>query len=180
MKLVIEGVPNTVKFEELVTVTPLNDTVIGPEPAPEGTEVVMLVEVYDETTAGVPLNSTAGGAIKFVPVMVTVVPTPAAVGLKLVIVGDGNMLKLPVLKIVTPLTVMEILPEVAPAGTAVVILEEVDAVTTAIVLLNLTTLLEGVGLKFVPEITTTAPTAPLVGLKPVMVGVGNTVKVDAL
>jgi hypothetical protein len=40
---------------------------------------------------------------------------------------------------VTPLTVIDIFPEVAPGGTVVVILLAVDAVTTAVVLLNFTT-----------------------------------------
>lgn len=40
--------------------------------------------------------------------------------------------------------------------------------------LNLTTLAEEV-LKSVPEMVTNAPTAPLAGVNPVMVGVGNTV-----
>jgi hypothetical protein len=95
VKLVIDGVPKTVKLEAVITVTPLNETEMGPEPAPDGTEVVMLVEVNAVTTAGVPLNSTAGVDIKFEPEIVTVVPTPAAVGLKLEIVGEGSTVKLP-------------------------------------------------------------------------------------
>lgn len=71
--------------------------------------------------------------------MITVVPTPAAVGLKLDIVGDGNTEKLFVLRTVTPLTVTEIFPFVAPAGTIAVMLDAVEAVITAVVLLNFTT-----------------------------------------
>jgi hypothetical protein len=136
---VIEGVPKTVKLLTLDTVTPLKEIEIGPEPAPEGTVVVILVVVKELTTALVPLNSTIGSDIKFVPVMITVVPTPAAVGLKLVMVGDGNTEKLFVLITVTPLTVTEIFPFVAPGGTIAVILVAVEAVTTAVVLLNFTT-----------------------------------------
>lgn len=136
---VIEGVPKTVKLLALETVTPLKETEIGPEPDPEGTEVVMLVLLKGLTTALIPLNSTIGIDIKFVPVMITVAPTPAAVGLKLDIVGEGSIEKLPVLRIVTPLTVTEIFPFVAPAGTMAVILDEVEAVTKAVVLLNFTT-----------------------------------------
>lgn len=61
-----------------------------------------------------------------------------------------------------------------------VILEEVDEITTAAVVLNLTTLLAAIALKLVPVITTGVPTAPLPGLKPVIVGEGSTVKFDAL
>lgn len=136
---VIEGVPKTVKLLALDTVTPLKETEIGPEPAPDGTEVVMLVLVKELTTALVPLNSTIGSDMKFVPVMITVVPTPAAVGLKLDIVGEGSIEKLPALRTVTPLTATEIFPDVAPAGTIAVMLEVVEAVTTAVVLLNFTT-----------------------------------------
>lgn len=81
-------------MEALNTVTPLNETLIGPVPAPVGTLVVMLLELNDVTTAGVPLNSTMGVDIKFVPVIVTEVPTPAAVGLNPVMVGVGNTVKL--------------------------------------------------------------------------------------
>jgi hypothetical protein len=62
----------------------------------------------------------------------------------------------------------------------VVILEEVEEITTAVVLLNRTTLLAAIALKLVPVITTGVPTAPLPGLKPVIVGVGSTVKFEAL
>ena len=63
-----------------------NVTSIGPVVAPVGTEVVMLVDVLAVTTAGVPLNSTmlfAGVVLKFVPVIVTVVPGPPNDGVKL-------------------------------------------------------------------------------------------------
>ncbi len=136
---VIEGVPKTVKLVELKTVTPLKETEIGPEPAPEGTLVVILVVVYEPTTAFVPLNATVGSDIKFVPVMITVVPTPAEVGLKLDIVGEGSIEKLPELRTVTLLTVTEIFPFVAPAGTIAVMLVVVEAVISAVVLLNFTT-----------------------------------------
>jgi hypothetical protein len=63
----------------------------------------------------------------------------------------------------------------------VVVSEEVvAAVTVAVVPLNLTTLFAGVVLKFVPEIVTVAPTAPFDGENPVKVGVGKTVKLEAL
>lgn len=80
----------------------------------------------------------------------------------------------------TPLTVTEILPEVAPVGTVAVIEFVEEAVTVAVVVLNLTTWSAGVVLKLVPEITTVAPIAPLPGLNPVIVGVGSTLKSVAL
>jgi hypothetical protein len=76
--------------------------------------------------------------------------------------------------------VSDIFPDVAPGGTVTVIVVDVEAVTVAVVLLNLTTLFAGVVLKFVPVMITVEPTAPLDGLKPEMAGVGSTVKLDAL
>ena len=110
--------------------------------------------------------------------MVTVAPTPAAVGLKLVIVGEGKTVKLPALVTITPLAATETLPVVAPAGTVVVILVGVEEMIVAS--MSLKKKASGVVPKLVPLITTDAPTAPLIGLKPVMVGVANTVKDPAL
>jgi hypothetical protein len=56
-------------------------------------------------------------------------------------------------------------------------LVSVELVTTANVPLNLTT---GVVPKLVPNMVTAAPTAPLFGLKLVIVGEGSTVKFVAL
>ena len=80
----------TVKLPELVPVRPLTVTAIGPVVAPVGTEVVMLVALLAVTVATVPLNLTvlfAGVMSKFVPVIVTDVPTTPLVGLKLAMVG---------------------------------------------------------------------------------------------
>lgn len=118
--------------------------------------------------------------LKFVPEMVTIAPTAPLVGVKPVIVGVGSTVKLDPVVTVTPLTVTEMGPEVAPAGTVTVRLVVVATVTTAWVPLNLTTLFTAVVLKFVPEITTVAPMAPLVGLKLVIVGDPGTVKVALL
>ena len=57
---------------------------------PAGTVVVMLVEVLTLTTAVVPLNLTvlfAAVGLKLVPVIMTEVPLPPPVGLKLEMVG---------------------------------------------------------------------------------------------
>ena len=71
---------------------------IVPVAAPVGTEVTMLVAVgVPVIVAVVPLNFTTlfdGVVSKFVPVIVTVAPTPPLVGLKLVIVGDSVTVKL--------------------------------------------------------------------------------------
>jgi hypothetical protein len=169
-----------VKLDELVTVTPLVVTEINPDEAPGGTVVVMLVELNAVTVATVPLKDTMGEALKLTPVIVTVAPTAPLLGVKLEIDGIGNTIKLVPLKTVTPFTVKEIKPVPAPTGTVVVMLLEVDAVTSAATPLNLTSLVAGVVLKLFPEIIMVAPTAPDVGLNPVMLGVGSTVKSSVL
>jgi len=127
-KLVNVGVGNTVKFEKLVTVTPLVVTAIGPVIAPGGTVTVMDVGDAAETTAGTPLkNCTVGLAPKFVPVRITVAPTAPLAGEKEASVGVGNTVKFVALATVTPLVVTEIGPVEDPAGTAVV--SELDEAT---------------------------------------------------
>jgi hypothetical protein len=112
-----------------------------------------------------------GVALKLVPLIVTVVPTGPVPGLNPVIVGAGvvTVKLLPLVAVCVP-TFTVIVPVVAPAGTATVKCVVVAAETVAAVPLNMTVLLAGVALKFVPVIVTDAPTTPLVGLKLVIVG----------
>ena len=88
---------STVKFIELVIDWPFTVTVIGPVVEPTGTCTVILVsELADGVTPAPPLKDTkifAGVVEKFVPVMVTLVRTIPLVGLKLVIVGGGTIVK---------------------------------------------------------------------------------------
>ena len=64
-----------------------------------------------------PLNLTAVAPVKFVPVIVTLVPTGPLAGVKLVIVGAGMTVKLAALVAVPPGVVTFTGPVVAPAGT---------------------------------------------------------------
>ncbi len=175
LKLVMVGVGRTVKLVELKTVTPLVVTDIFPVDVPEGTMAVMADAVDDNTVAETPLNDTRGEALKLLPLIVMVAPSAPLAGVKPEIAGVGNTRKLDPLLIVIPFTVIEIGPVFAPTGTEVAILDVVSEVTVAVVPLKDTT---GMVIKFVPEIVTAVLTAPLVGLNPVMVGVGNTVKID--
>jgi hypothetical protein len=164
-----------VKSVALVAVLPATVTVIFPVVAPAGTDVVMLVAVLAVAVAVVPLKRTvlfAGVVLKFVPVIVTVVPSGPEAGVKLVIVGSDGVVtvKSVALVAVLPATVTVILPVVAPAGTVVVMDVVVLAVAVAVVPLNLTVLLAGVALKFVPVIVTVVPVTPDVGVKEVIVG----------
>jgi len=76
----------------------------------------------------------------------------------------------------TPLTVTTTFPVVAPVGTGTTILVALQLVGVPAVPLNFTVLVPCVAPKFVPVTVTEAPTAPLVGLRLVMLGVGSTVK----
>ena len=67
--------------------------------------------------AALPLNRTAVAPVKFVPLIVTLVPTGPLVGVKLVIVGAGMTVKLVALVPVPPGVVTLSAPVVAPAGT---------------------------------------------------------------
>ena len=68
--------------------------------------------------AALPLNRTAVAPVKFVPLIVTLVPTPPLVGAKLVIVGAlAVTVKLLALLAVPPGVVTLTGPVVAPAGT---------------------------------------------------------------
>jgi len=143
----------------------------------------MLVEVTEETMASVPLKVTVVLLVlKFVPVIMMTAPGAPLLGLKLVIVGAGSTVKLDGLDTVTPFKVTVIGPVVAPTGTVTVNLFLLgrDAVTTAGVPLNSTTFSARMVLKLSPFISILAPTAPLVGLRLVMLGVSDTVKFEAL
>jgi hypothetical protein len=93
----VAAVPLTVKVPLLVTVkatpllaTPPTVTKTLPVVAPLGTGTTMLVALQLVGVPAVPLNVTVlVVAPKFVPVIMTAVPTAPEVGLKLVIAGPG-------------------------------------------------------------------------------------------
>src|SRR2546425_12836446 len=101
--------------------------------------------------------------------MVTLVPTGPLAGVKPVIVGGLITVKLLALVAVPPAVVTLIVPVVAPAGTVAVIWVSEFTVYVAVVPLNFTAVAP---VNAVPVITTLAPTAPLVGEKLGMLGVG--------
>jgi hypothetical protein len=116
--------------------------------------------------AVVPLNVTVPEDPKFVPVIVTAVPTAPEVGDRFVIVGADVTVKLTPL-LATPPTVTTTFPVVAPAGTDVTMLVALQLVVVAVVPLNVTVPEDP---KFVPVIVTAVPTAPEVGDRLVIVG----------
>jgi len=69
--------------------------------------------------------------LKFVPVIITLAPGAPLAGLKFVKVGVGKTVKFEEVVSATPLTIIDIGPFTAPAGTTALILVEVDAVISA-------------------------------------------------
>jgi hypothetical protein len=140
--------------------------------APAGTGALIVVDVQLVGVVGVPLKFTVPVVVpKFVPVMVTETPTAAEVGDRLVMLGAATTVNtLPLLA--TPPTVTTTLPVVAPVGTVATMEVALQLVVVAVVVLNFTV---PVVPKFVPVIVTEAPTAPEVGDRLVMLGVGRTV-----
>ena len=117
-----------------------------------------------------PLNVTAVAPVKFVPLIVTPVPTGPLVGVTLVIVGGFAVtLKLLALVAVPPGVVTRTGPVVAPIGTVAWIAVSEVTLKLALLPLNVTAVAP---VKFVPLIITLAPTGPLAGVTLVIVGGG--------
>src|ERR1700681_2799553 len=94
--------------------------------------------------------------------------------------AEGFTVKLIAL-LANPLTLTTTLPVVAPIGTGVTMLVALQLVGDAAVPLKVTVLLPWLVPKLVPVVVITAPTAPEVGLKLVMIGAeGFTVKFTPL
>jgi len=77
----------TVKLPVLLAVPPAVVTLIGPVVAPAGTLAVIAVAEFTVKLALTALNVTAVAPLKFVPLIVTLVPTGPLLGAKLAIVG---------------------------------------------------------------------------------------------
>jgi hypothetical protein len=155
-----------------------------PVVAPVGTVATIDVAVQlPIEVAVVPLNFTVLVPCvvpKFVPVIVTGAPTAPDVGDKLVMLGAATTVNEEPL-LATPLTVTTTLPVVAPVGTVATIdVAPQLVIVVAVVPLNFTVLVPWVVPKFVPVIVTDAPTAPDVGDRLVMLGVGSTVNATPL
>jgi len=161
----------TLKFCVLVAVPPGVVTLIRPVVALAGTVArTDVAETTVKVAASVPLNFTEVAPVRFVPVIVTVVPTRPLPGENEEIVGAGVTAvtsKLDELVAVPPAVVTSIGPSVAPLGTVAVIDVADSTVKDALVPLNVT---DDAPVKFVPVIVTPVPTGPLVGVNDEMVG----------
>jgi hypothetical protein len=121
-------VPVTMKLAPLLA-TPETDTTTFPVPAPAGTLTVMLpVPQLDAVPAETPLKVTVlvlWVAPKFVPVIVTGVPTVPELGLSMLILGCKIIVKGTALLLSAPAVTIT-LPVIAPAGTVTPILVAVQ------------------------------------------------------
>lgn len=167
----------TVKPTPLLATPPTVTTTL-PVVAPEGTGARMLVPVQLVGVAAVPLKLAVLVPCvdpKFVPVIVTDVPTAPEVGERLVMVG-GKEKATPLLARLP--TVTTTFPDVAPVGTGATTVVVLQVVGVAVVPLNLTVLDPFVAPKFEPVIVTDVPTGPKIGERFVMDGA--TVKLTPL
>ena len=154
--------------------TPETVTTTGPVVAPLGTVDTTLVALQLDGVVIVPLNVTLlvpCVAPKFTPVIVTEVPTAPNVGAKPVILGAAATVNSTPL-LASPDTFTTTFPVVAPFGTDVTILVELQLVGAAGIPLNSMTLDPCVVPKFVPVIVTAVPIEPDVVDRLVIPGAG--------
>jgi hypothetical protein len=138
---------------------------LAPAPTTASMEVEEFI-IYD--VAAVPPKLTADAPVKFVPVMVTVAPLPALVGVNEEIVGAETKTK-PALVAVPPAVVTETFPLAPAPTTASMEVEEFIVNDVAAVPPKLTAVAP---VKFAPVIVTVVPTIPLAGVKDAIVGTG--------
>ena len=136
---VIVGGGMTAKLIALLA-SPCTVTTTFPVVAPLGTGTAMLVVLQLVGAPAVPLNVTMLVPCvepKFVPVMVTKVPTAPDVRLRLVMLGVDSTVKLAPF-VLTPLAFTMTFPVVAPLGTIATMLVLLQLITVAVVPLNFT------------------------------------------
>lgn len=166
----------TVNALPVLATPPAAVTTTFPVVAPAGTVAVMLLADQLLIVAVVPLNFTLPLPWvdpKFEPAMTIAEPTAPLLGVRLLMLAAAVTVKLTPL-LATPLTVTVTLPVTAPVGTVAVMLVELKLVIVAVLLLlNLTVTLDCTVPKFEPAITIAEPTAPLLGVKLLIVGAAD-------
>jgi hypothetical protein len=175
-------VVGTVNATPLLAVPPTVTTTF-PVVAPVGTGATMLVAPQLVGVAVIPLNCTVLDpwlAPKFVPVIVTDVPTGPDVGFRTAMVGEEVVVTVNATALLAvPPTVTTTFPFVAPVGTGATMLVALQLVGIAAIPLNVIVLDPWLAPKFVPVIVTDVPTGPEVGFRFVMVGEEVVVTVNA-
>ena len=159
MAVRLKGADVTVKLVALLAVPSSVVTMMGPVVAPAGTVVVTVPELT-VNVATLPPKKTALAPVKFVPVIVTLVPTRPLAGVKEVMAGV-TVKRVVVFKGPLPGVVTVMGPVVAPAGTVVVIVPEGLTVKVDATPLNETAVAP---VKLVPVIVTAVPTGPKIGV----------------
>jgi hypothetical protein len=153
-------------------------TTTFPFVAPFGTTAVTLVLVQFGVDAGRPLKVTVPVVpVKLLPAIAMEAPGSPLEGVRLVIVGATITVKFTPLLATPPAAVTTTLPETAPEGTTAVMLLLVHPAIVAEAPPNVTALPAPWALKFDPAIVTEAPTAPVFGVRLVMLGADVTVNV---
>jgi hypothetical protein len=183
VKPLMVGAGGTVKTTPGLATPPAATATTFPVVAPVGTVAVMLLVVQLVIdVAGVPLNFTAlpvPWVLKFAPAIVIEEPIAPVLGVRLVMLGADVTVNVGPAGLETPPSAVTTTdPVVAPAGTTAVMLLVVQLVIdVAGVPLNFTALPVPCVLKFVPIIVTDESTAPVFGVKLVMLGADVTVNV---
>ena len=175
------GAAVTVKLSPLL-LTPPTVTTTLPVLAPLGTGARREVLLQPVGVAAMPPNVTVFVPCvepKFVPVIVTGVPTVPEAGERLVMLGGVTTVKLTPL-LAAPPTVTTTGPDVAPAGTGTTIEVALQLVGVVGVPLNVTVLVPCVEPKFDPLMVTGVPIDPDSGDRLVMLPVSRTMKLAPL
>jgi hypothetical protein len=133
---------------------------------------MVVLETTVNEVAAVPPKLTAVAPVKFVPVMVMIVPLAALAGANEEMVG-GGMKTNPARRALPPRVVTETRPDVPFATTAVILVDEFTVKELAAVPPKLTAVAP---VKWVPIMVTVAPLAAVVGVNEVIVGEGTKVK----
>ena len=136
-------------------------------PAPT-TAVIPVAELIVNELAATPPKFTAVAPPKLVPIIVIDMPDAPLTGLNDVIVGAGMKVN-PANVVVPPGVVTLILPDAPLPTMAVMLVAELTVNEVAAIPPKLT---EVVPVKLVPVIVIDSPTAPLAGVKKVIVGAG--------
>jgi hypothetical protein len=159
-----------------VPTTLVTSTATAPVVVPAGTVQVTLVSDHVVTVAFVPLKDTVPWEKpKFVPWMITVVPTVPEAGERVVMAGSFTVKGLPTEVPTTLVTTTA--PVVAPSGTVQVMAVFDHEVAVAAVPLKDTVDAPWGTSKPVPWMITVVPTVPEAGVRVVMAGGGLRVKV---
>ena len=185
LRLLTLGAGVTVNDTPLLCTPPAAVTTTLPEVAEKGTTAVMLVLVHGPIAAAVmPLIVTVPlpcDEPKFVPVITIVEFTAPVFGLRLLTLGAAVTVNVTPLLCTPPAAVTTTLPVVAPEGaTAVILVALHDVMEEANMPLNVTLPFPCNGPKFVPAITIDEFTAPVFGLRLLMLGADVTVNVTPL